>query len=145
MTQLTSLLQKQPRIHNDVVSLLRLLYSPEGIQVFEEMATEPLAIRWGELTDDQAHYVLFLLDVAESFTGIDVKPEMFGLMPPIVGRALARIANELRIYRPVLEGLASGKLSRFEAKLLAGEIDIDNGRGIVLTIDELKKMTINAA
>ena len=95
--------------------MLMLLYSPEGIQAFTEMATDEFAIQWSELTPDEAHYLLFLVNLADQVKSIAHHAEVFSLMPPIVNKALTTVLAKLSIYRPVLEGIALGNYSPFEA------------------------------
>ncbi|GAB3956374.1 hypothetical protein GCM10028805_46040 [Spirosoma harenae] len=145
MKPFPAFLQSQQRIHNDVVSMLALLYSPEGIEAFTEMASGNFSIDWEQLTHDQAHWILYLLGVAESYTVLEHKPDIFSLMPPIIDKALHVVATKLGVYRPILEGIEAGRLSSFEAKVLGGDMDIRQGKGVTVSVDDLLTQLENAA
>jgi hypothetical protein len=124
---------------SEMVAMLALLFSPEGIQTFTEIAENEFVISWGELTADEARAILFLLGIAESFVAEPIAPNPFGLMPPIVAKALHNVANRLGRYRPVLEPLSKGKLSSLDAVIQSSEIDFATGYSRSFSLEELNQ------
>ena len=139
------LLQIQ-RLQNDVTAMLAFLYSPEGIQVFSDMAEDDFSIAWGELTAEEAHAFLFLLNVADQINAVaQYQPGTLSLMPQVAFKALSNASTKLSAYRELLRKIEQNQLSSLEAKIGAGEISISQGQGVSMPVDQLNKLLVNAA
>lgn len=134
------------QLHNDMASMLALLYSPEGLQVFSEMAKENFTISWSKLTPEEAHTLLFFLAIAEQIQVVSqYQPESLTLIPKIAFDGFSNALRQLTPYRELLQKIEAKLLTPFEVKILAGELDIANGRGISFTLEELNDLVNNAA
>lgn len=125
-----------------MAALLAMLYSPEGLQTFGEMANDSFRIAWGELTSEEAHALLLLLGVAEQMQAI---VESLSFMPLVVLRGLGNAHAQLFPFRALLQEIEAGQLPPLEAKIRAGEISIAQGKGTSMSVDHLNTLLVNTA
>lgn len=142
MTLPANLLQTR----NETVGLLAMLYSPQGLQMFAEMADDSYKVAWQELTAEEARSLLYLLNVSEQIGTVASRDlNSLGLMPVTVLKGLTSAEKRLAPYRNVLTAIEAGQLSPLEAKVQAGEIAVVQGKGVVLSTDELTNLLADAA
>ena len=131
---------------SDVAALLAMLYSPEGLQTFGEMADNSFHITWGELTGEEAHALLLLLGAAEQMRAvIEQGPQSLSFMPMVILKGFSNAYTQLSPYRTLLQELEAGQLSPLEAKIRAGEISIAQNRGFSVSTDQLANLLVDAA
>lgn len=131
---------------NDVAALLAMLYSPEGLQTFGEMADNSFRIAWGELTTEGAYALLLLLGAAEQMQSIiGQDSQSLSFMPLVVLKGFGNAYTQLSPYRELLQEIELGQLSPLEAKVRAGEISIAQGKGTLLSVDQLNTLLVDAA
>ena len=134
------------QLQNDVIAMLTFLYSPEGIQVFTDMAQEDFSIAWGELTSEEARAFLFLLNTADQINAVvQYQPGSLTLMPQVAIQAFSNASTKLSAYRELLKTIEQNLLSPLEAKIRAGEISIAQGQGVSMSVNQLNNLLVNAA
>ncbi|TAE32940.1 MAG: hypothetical protein EAZ91_03510 [Cytophagales bacterium] len=135
---------------NVLTNAFQIVFSPEGIQAFEEMANSDFPITWSELSREEAQALLFIWQVSDAMRSTlssessTVLP-VLTLLPAVFIQASANILSKLTPYVPLLQQIASGEVTPFEAKILGGDIELRQGNRKVYTIDQLQHLTADAA
>lgn len=131
---------------NDVAGLLAMLYSPEGLRTFGEIADNSFKISWGELTSEEARALLLVLGAAEQMqVVIGQGPQSLSFMPIIVLKGLTNAHAQLSPYRTLLQEIEAGGVPPLEAKIRAGEISISQHKGVSMSVDQLSNLLVDAA
>lgn len=144
MTIPAKLLQLQ-KLQGDAVAMLTLLYSPEGMEVFTEMAQDDFSLGWSQLNPQEAQAILFLLNVAQQIVTLSQEqPQSLMFIPKYAFDGFFNVVKQLSPYRAVLTRIEAGELTPYEAKILAGEIQINQGKGIAMSMDQLNALLVNA-
>ena len=66
-------------------------------------------------------------------------------MPLVVLKGFGNAYTQLSPYRELLQEIELGQLSPLEAKVRAGEISIAQGKGTLLSVDQLNTLLVDAA
>ena len=134
------------KMQTDTAAMLALLYSPEGMEFFTEMAQDNFTVVWSRLTTEEAHAILFLLNIAEQIKAIFAyQPESLNLIPRVVFDGFSNALHQLTPYRDLLQRIEARELTPYEVKILAGEIEIAQGQGVSMTMDQLNALLVDAA
>lgn len=131
---------------NDIASLLTMLYTPDGLQAFGEMAEDKVNIAWAEVTPEEAHAILLLLTAGIQMQKlIEQASDIITFVPPVVLKGLANMYRQLWPYHSLLMDIEARRASGLEAKIRAGEISIANGQGVSMSVEQLNSLLLNAA
>jgi hypothetical protein len=135
---------------NVLVNAFQVVFSPEGIQAFKEMANSDFAITWSELSREEAKALLFTWQLSDAMrTTLSGDPSsvpvVLNLLPAVFIQASANIRVRLTPYTSLLKRIAAGELTAFEAKVLGGEIELQQGKSKRYTIDQLHSLIADAA
>ena len=131
---------------NDIAAGLALLYSPSGLSALSLFAQDHFPIYWGELTPEEAHLHVVLVDTALAIQWLyEQSPESISLMPTIILQASAKVRQQIAPYRDILLKIADGELIGLAAKIAAGERSIELGQGVSYSLETLNQVLENEA
>jgi hypothetical protein len=129
-----------------LASAFQVIFSHEGIQVFEEIANDDFAITWSELSREEAYALGILWQMADATkTLLASEPSDLVLLPVVLIKAYGNVLAKLTPYVSLLQRVAAQELTPFEAKVLGGAIELKQGEGKIYELDQLPYLTADAA